>query len=103
MELLIKSVIFLSLRGQKATFISIKLQVLQERYDDQGDQVQLNRRNNISERFVFSSEQEAYLTKFLTRKQWTFSQVTSWDDQAGDQGKIEFLFLSLFIYISSLY
>jgi hypothetical protein len=77
--------------------------MLQKHYGDHGDQAQLNRCNNISERFVFSSEQEAYLTKFLTQNQWTFSQVTSRDDQAGDQVKSSFFFFLSFIYISSLY
>lgn len=68
---------FLSLGGQKTTFISIKLQMLQERYDDHGDQAQLHRCNNISERFVFNIEQAAYFTNLIPQKQWTFSQVTS--------------------------
>ena len=72
-------------------------------YDDHGDQAYSNRCNNISERFVFSSEQEARFAKFLGGHLRLFSQVTSRDDQVGDQGKSSFvLFLSL-IYISSLY
>ena len=64
---------FLSLGGQKATFISIKLQLLQMCYDDHGDQAYSNRCNNISERFVFSTEQEAHFTKFLGGHLYLFS------------------------------
>lgn len=63
---------FLSLGGHPATFVSIKLHLLQERYDDHGDQAQLNRCNNISERFVFNTEQETRFTKFLTQNSGLF-------------------------------